>query len=428
MLVAVAAVIELRYRVLDRYDKCFLAMFLTACGLSFVWLCIGVPEPAFVVGAGVLVLIPLSMYLCLKLSVRSPEDLAGLIGAFVLGAFVDACFAGYEAIALGHAYRPGGLSGAAPENLALHSGLAFAFVLYPYPGRRRATWLSILVRTIAGAVFCFSVIVSGTRAAWLGLLFSTVALACVMALSRSQRGRLLKVLVPAALLITAALAFNVGPSLKRGASDLASALEERVSSDGAQNGAGRIEIWGQAVDVASDYYFMGGGFSGFMQGTSKRAAAFQTIARKELEYGKGAHNIFLEALVDYGPSSFLLLSVCLTTLVAMLFRKARNAKEELSSHGMLYSLLFLIVCGLFRGLFDMQDFWIIMAFITLFVRFHMFHVPSRFHLRTTQNESQRTHVAHRLPSPGIRFPQTREAVKRFSPGMANLTRGGHSAC
>lgn len=374
--IAVAA-IELPYRRLDRYDQRFLAIFLTACALSAFWVTRGITDPFYVFGAFVFALIAFSMYLCIKLSARGPQDLARLVTAFVLGALVDAGYSAYEAISLGHAYRPAGLSGAAPENLALHSGLAFAFVLYPFPGSRRSTWVSVLARTIFGAVLCFSVILSGTRAAWLGLVVSAAVLACVMALSRSQRGRLLKVLLPVALLVTGASAFNLGTSLKTGNGALIGALEERVWSDDVQTGAGRLEIWRQAANVASDYDFVGGGFSGFMQATSKRTSDFHTFTPEGLEHGVGGHNVFLETLIDYGPSSLLLLLGCLATLLAALFHKARDAGRLLAPHGMLFSVVFLLVCGLFRDLLGGTDFWIIMAFATLFVRYQPHSLPLR---------------------------------------------------
>jgi hypothetical protein len=429
ILVAAAAVIELRHRRLDRYDQSFLAMFLAGCGLSVVWVIRGVTDPVYVFRAFVFVLIAFSMYLCIKLSVGTPEDLAKLIKAFVLGALVDACYAGFEAIVLGHAYRPAGLSGAAPENLALHSGLALGFVLYPYPGRVRATWLSVIVRTVAGAVLCFSVFVSGTRAAWVALVFSTAVLVCVMALSRSQRGRLLKVLGPAALFLAAAIAFNVGPSLKKGSGDdLAGAFEERLSDDGVQNGAGRLEIWKQTPSVASDYDFIGGGFSGFMQATSKRTADFHTFTWVGLEHGVGGHNLFLEALVDYGPISFLLLSACLATLLATLFQKARSANRELAPHGILYSVLFLLVCGLGRDLMGGTDFWIIMAFATLFIRFRTLRAQSRLELSTPDRLGKRINVAGTLSLPGEWFAPASKDKKDSFLGTVSPLQDGRSGC
>ena len=397
MLVAVVAVIELPYRKLDKYDKNFLAIFLTACGLSSISLIRGVPEPAFVLRTCVLVLIPISMYFCIKLNARTPADLARLIRAFILGAFVNACYGAYEAITLGHTWRPAGLSGAAaPADLALHCGLAFAFVLYPYPGRRRATWLSVFVRVSAGAVLLFAVLVSGTRGAWLGLVFSTAALACVMALSRSQRGRMLRVLAPATILITVALVFKFAPLLKRAEGDLTDALESRLAWDkDLQTGAGRTEIWGQALDIASDYYFIGGGFSGFLQASYNHTSAFHGFNPAWLvEHGIGSHDVFLEVLIDYGPTSLLLLVASLTTLIGSLFRKARDANRELSPHGMLYSLLFLIVCGLSRDLISMPDFWIVMAFVTLFVRYRS--CPAKARIESIISRGRINRYANRM--------------------------------
>lgn len=368
ILVAVVAMIELPYRRFDRYDRMFLVIFLIGCGLSFIWVIVGtLDEPIFVLRACIFVLIPLVMYFCIKLSVTSSEDLKRLIGAFVLGTVVDACYVTYEALILGNTDRPAGLSGQAAENSALHCGLAMAFILYPYRDRGRATWLSIVLRVGAGAVVCFAVIASGTRAAWMGLGLSTAALSSVMALSRFQRGRLLKALVPTAVLVLAAVFFSE-PLSKTGNGKLVKDVEGRLLAGDLKTGAGRTEIWEHAVDVASGYYFLGGGFSGFMQGTYQRRRTFHLFTPIGLEHGVASHNVFLEVLIDYGPISLLMFIACITTLVGTVFRKACNARRDLSAHGMLYALIFLMVCGLFRDLTGNPDFWAVMAFITVFIR------------------------------------------------------------
>jgi O-antigen ligase len=154
--------------------------------------------------------------------------------------------------------------------------------------------------------------------------------------------------------------------LKDATGDLANALGDRVAwgSSDVQSGAGRTEIWKQAVDVASDYYFIGGGLSGFMQATNKRTIFH--LSRWPGGSGAGAHNLFLEVLVECGPTSLLLLSACLVAVIVVLFRRAAAANRELSSHGILYSLLFVLVCGFFRGLMASPDLWMVLAFATAF--------------------------------------------------------------
>ncbi len=391
LLIATAALIELPCAKLDRYDKSFGGMFLIASALSLFWCLLGhQPQPVLVWNASIFVLMPFAMYLCIKLSVTSSERLERLVRAFVLGAILDACYVTYEALVLGQTDRPAGLSGKAPENLALHCGLALAFILYPYRDSGRATWFSIVFRLCAGAVLCFAVIASGTRAAWTGILLSTVVLSCVMAVSQAQRGRLFRVVVPAVLFVAAVVVFNAGSLLNARGGYLAKEIEARLQGgDNLETGTGRTEIWRHGIDVAANYYGLGGGFAGFMQGTYRRRDTFYLLKPVEVEYGIASHNVFLEVLIDYGPISLLLFFGCVVTAIGFLFRHAREAHADLSGHGMLYALIFLMVCGCFRDLIGIPDFWAVMAVVTVFIRQHGYAVG----LRTTRASCVRMAVS-----------------------------------
>jgi len=379
LLVALVAIMELPFKRarMDRYDAYLLGIFVAGFGLSSVWLICGRTDWLLVLRGCIFVVIPLAMYFCIKLGTGTAQELEKLIRAFVLGALVNAGYAAYQVLALGQTDRPEGLSAAAPE-LALHSGVAFAFILYPYRSRCRATWLAAAGRAGAGALLVFAVLVSGTRAAWVALAVSTAAVLYVMSSSSFQRRILLKVLAPVLVLVAAGAALKVGVLLKRGNADLSSALEERVEwNEGLRTGSGRSEIWGQALDVAGDYYYLGGGFSGFMQATTKHSGSFQWQDPEDMEHGVATHNVLLEALTDYGPSSLLLLCLCLAALSGALFRRALGAKNPLWTHGMLFAFLFLTVCGLFRDLLGIQDFWIVLAFVTLSLRIKPGEKPAR---------------------------------------------------
>ncbi len=371
ILIATVAIIELPSKRLDGYDKRLLGMFVIACALSIFWCLVGQPEPAFVLNAFIFVLVPFTMYFCLKFSVGSPKDLERLVRAFVIGAVIDGCYVSYEALILGQTDRPAGLSGKAPENLALHCGLALAFVLFPYVDRGSSRWFSIVFRVCAGAVLCFAVIASGTRAAWMGILLSSIVLSCIMATSRPQRRRLGRAVIPALLLIATGAALERGALRRVEGDDLVKEVDARLQGgDNLETGTGRTEIWRHAADAAATYYGVGGGFSGFMQRTYQRKGTFYMLKPIELEHGIGSHNVFLEVFVDYGPISLLLFFSCVGGLIAVLFRIARNAGGDLSGHGMLFALLFLIVCGCFRDLMGIPDFWAVMAVTSMFVQLH----------------------------------------------------------
>jgi O-antigen ligase len=383
VLVGVAALIEWPHQKFDRYDKSLFTIFLTGCLLSVIWLIVGVPEPDLMIKTWAFVLLPFAMYLCMKLAARTPQDLARMVRAFVMGATVNACYAVYEAISLGKTSRPGGLSGEnGPPDLALHCGLAFAFVLFPCADGRQARWWSVAARACCGAALCFAVAVSGTRAAWTGLVVATAVLGGVIFQSKSQRTLVLKAVGAVAAILIAALLFNFNLLLQGGHGKLEKEVENRLAwGKDLRTGAGRTEIWGHAIDAASDYYFLGGGFSGYIQATYKRISGFNLFRPSQLhnglEHGVGSHNVFLEVLVDYGPLSLLLFFACMSSLIASLYERARRAMCELTAHGMLYALLFLLICGLFRDLTGSPDFWMIMAFVTLFIRFRPSRLESR---------------------------------------------------
>lgn len=370
ILIVAVAIVEIPSRRLDKYDQRLLGMFLIACGLSVFWCLVGQPEPAFVFIAFIFVLIPFTTYFCLKFSVGSPRQLERLVRAFVMGALIDACYVTYEALILRQTDRPAGLSGKAPENLALHCGLALAFVLFPYRDRRSSRWSSIIFRVCAGAVLCFAVIVSGTRAAWMGILLSGIVLSSIMVTSRPQSRRFFKALGPALLLILVGTVIEKG-ALPRVDGDIAKGVDARLQAgDNLETGTGRTEIWHHAADVAATYYGLGGGFSGFMQRTYQWKGTFYQLRPIEVEHGIGSHNVFLEVFIDYGPISLVLFLSCIGGLVTALSRMARSAGRDLSGHGMLFALLFLVVCGCFRDLMGIPDFWAVMAITTMFVRLH----------------------------------------------------------
>lgn len=369
VLIAAVAIVEVRSKKLDRYDQRLLAIFLIGCGLSLFWCLVGQPEPAFVFTEFIFVLIPFTMYFCLKFSVRSPQELERLVRAFVIGAMIDACYVAYEALILGQTDRPGGLSGKAPEDLATHCGLALAFVLLPYLDHRNSRWFSVIARMCAGAVLCFAIIASGTRATWIGILLSSVVLGSIMLTSRPQSRRLFRALGLALLLIVAGAVLTRGalPTVEGG--DLAKQIDARLQTgNNLDTGSGRTEIWHHAADVTATYYGLGGGFSAFMQRTYLHKGTFYLLKPNEMEHGIGSHNLFLELFIDYGPISLVLFLSCVGSLISNLFRMARRAGGDLSAHGMLFALLFLMVCGCFRDLMAVPDFWAVMAITTMFVQ------------------------------------------------------------
>lgn len=350
---------------LDLYDKLFISILLIGCLLACVWLIAGATEPKFVFAQFLLVLLPFLLYFAVKLHAGRVTDLAPLMRAYVAGAVVNACYVIYQVFVLEESERLPGLSETGPD-LALHSGLALGFVLLGYQGRK-ATITSRLIRMPPAGLLCFALATSGTRAAWLGVVAAGVVLFCVTALSSSPKSTLVKLLAAAAVL--ASVIDLAGPTaLEVINPELAAALGQRLTWDALHTGSGRTDIWAHSLSIASEYCYIGGGFSGFMQGAAKHISEFAEVRQEYSDHGVVGHNVFLEMLVDYGPGSLFIFCACITALFITLLQAALTADRSVSAFPMLYSLIFITVCGLFQNMFSAPDFWICMAFVTVFIR------------------------------------------------------------
>jgi hypothetical protein len=359
----------------DHYDTGFLFIFLMASTLTLIWCICGVNEWTTAAQQWIEVMLPFIIYLCTKVSVRSPSALKHLMMAFVYGAVLSALYAIYEAFVLRHTDRPSGLGGTAPD-LALNSGIALGFVIFSYSAPSRLPWLNVLARGAIASILCLAAIISGTRSAWMGIALSTVAVILLMAMNRHQRRKLVKgITFAAALLIGTMIIFHIQTGGSNTA-PLTGAVQQRlVWNDNLKSGSGRVEIWTRALSVASRYYYVGGGFSGFMQATAYHNNDFRNIRPQDMEQGIGSHNVFLEVLVNYGPLSFAVFCICLYQITSRLASRVLNHGERLYSCALLFSFVCLVICGCFLDLFGKPQFWTVMAFVTLSLRFNVAHSP-----------------------------------------------------
>jgi O-Antigen ligase len=399
ILIFIVALIELRFNdvVLDAYDKSYLIIFLTACGLSSIWCIAAVNDWRIASRQGVEVLLPLVIYLCLKFSVHSQGSLRKLMAAFVGGSFVSAVYAIYEVLALGQADRPSGLSGTAPD-LAMNAAFALGFVLFSFSTGYKTKWPTVLARGTIAIVLCLAALISGTRSAWMGIGLSVSFVLILMAFTKHHRQTLFTGISLMAILLGGAAAFN-GPA-SQNAATLPSNIQQRLAwNDNLTSGSGRVEIWTRALNVASTYSYVGGGFAGFMQATARRNDEFQNIRPQDIEDGIGSHNVFLEALVDYGPLSLLLFCTCLYEMFRHLGCGVLSGDRELDSCALLCALLCLTVCGMFLDLLGKPQFWIISAFVTLSLRFQVQRETGRLSSETGDISPKATLIREITPFP-----------------------------
>jgi hypothetical protein len=184
-----------------------------------------------------------------------------------------------------------------------------------------------------------------------------IALAAFLTMSR---GALLSVMV-----VVAVYVFRLGirrRMLLVGAALLAALLAmpsnffSRITASVATGGAGRMDIWVASGHLIKKYALLGAGLSNFPVAYNEfagRAPLFRG-------FGRGAHNIYLEAFVELGVVGFVLLLAAAASHLRLL-RKLRLARSErtmqvLALEAACWATL---VNGFFEGGIWYKSFWLV---------------------------------------------------------------------
>jgi O-antigen ligase len=230
--------------------------------------------------------------------VHRPEVVRPILWVYSLSAAVTAILGIASYLALGSATaRAAALQGQNPAQFAaiLLPALVFAFYEIMY-GERRLLAAGIALVTAIG------VVISGTRAAWVGV--GVVVLLFILPRFSARR----RILAVGALLALGAVAYQLPgiPNL----------VAERTDNAISTGGAGRTDIWTVALKIYSSAPATGVGFANFpVAYTADVIRAAGVTSRSGQVVGRGPHNLVVGTLVELGPIGLLLLALFLGPLI-----------------------------------------------------------------------------------------------------------------
>jgi len=175
-----------------------------------------------------------------------------------------------------------------------------------------------------------------------------------------SRGALLSILVVATVYVfrlgMRRRMLLVGAALLAGLVAMPSSFFSRITTSLATGGAGRTDIWVASVYLMKKYALLGAGLSNFPVAYNEfagRAPLFRG-------FGRGAHNIYLEALVELGVVGIVLLLAAVASHLRLL-RRLRLARSERTMHVLALEAACwaTLVSGFFEGGIWYKSFWLV---------------------------------------------------------------------
>ena len=279
----------------------------------------------------------LAFFAAYALLVDHPDQVPGLLRAYVIGAVFAAGFGFFQAAT---GVRAEGLQGDANiyalyQVAALPAALALVRI---HRGLVRWLW------GIAMIPILVSVLTSQSRGALLALMATAVVLAVLSPYRRF--------LLPAAAMV-GVLAYTLAPLID----DRYAA--ERVSSDRA---SGRIDIWFTAWHVFTDQPWTGIGAGNFVPQSIDllvRTPGVELV-KSHLLTGKGieVHNIYLEALAERGVFGLVTLVVFLLATLWCLWLAARRHRT-LVVEALIPMLLAFCIAAVFLSVLNSKLLWML---------------------------------------------------------------------
>jgi len=272
----------------------------------------------------------------------SEKQFALLTRFLVLGSVLASCFLIYQYVhgvtyrnsmlAIGRGSLMMGNYRENPNAFGAELLLPFSLALAEFMSARRALhvlWGIIATAALGGAAF-----LTMSR----GALLAVVLIVVIFLFRTGLKRRLLAV----AFALLAILALMPASFFYR--------LQIALST----GGAGRLEIWHATFFAFQKYWFMGAGLNNFPAAYSE----FAGYAPSFVGFGRGAHNIFLEAAVEFGVLGLLLMCAALGYHLRAV-RKLRHSVGMVSNWGLALECAgwATLIDGFFEGGAWHKSFW-----------------------------------------------------------------------
>jgi putative inorganic carbon (hco3(-)) transporter len=288
-------------------------------------------------------------------AVETRRDLIWVIGAFIAGAVLSACFGlasppdPTEDVARIEA------AGLNANDLAtvLVAGLVLALGIAAYA---RRSPLAQLIAVSAAILCASSLVLTLSRS---GLVALGVALLATLLVASRRRGRAVAVAVLIASATVAYFAFVAPPEAR-----------ERVTTFESDQGTGRVDIWTVGWRMVEDKPATGVGVGNFRITTSDYLLGTPgSIQRSDLiiDDPKVAHNVYLEALAELGVLGFLLFVAVIVLSVRETLRAARRFYEqgeppmEALSRAVFAAQLGFLAAAFFASIEFNKQLWVLLA-------------------------------------------------------------------
>jgi putative inorganic carbon (HCO3(-)) transporter len=288
-------------------------------------------------------------------AVRTRRDLIWVVGAFIAGAVLSACF--------GLASPPNPTedlarieaAGLNANDLAtvLVAGLVLAIGVASYA--RRSPLIQLIA--VSAAILCASSLVLTLSRS--GLVALGVALLASLLVASRRRGRAVAIAVVIASATVAYFAFVAPPEAR-----------ERVTTFESDQGTGRVDIWTVGWRMVEDKPATGVGAGNFRHTTPEYLlSAPGSIQRSDLiiDDPKVAHNMYLGALAELGVLGLLLfltvivLTVRETLRAARRFYEERDTRMEALSRAVFAAQLGFLAAAFFASIEFNKQLWVLLA-------------------------------------------------------------------
>jgi O-antigen ligase len=329
-------------------------LMLTWFALSLAWS--AQPE----LGAGKLLkwLLTSVLVVAVVLTVRTPRDVRLILAALIVGPAVSVIaglvtngFDGAAAPTIDTATSVGGrlVGGVGDPNflaIAIVSAIVLATVLGGF-GRVPRAGLAVLM-----ALLVVGLLATQSRG---GLIAAVATVVAAVAFMTGQRGKVLLVAATVVAMGVLYLAVNPAPL-------------DRVSG-ATDEGNGRAELWGVALDITADHPVGGVGLENFVVYAPRYVDRQGPLHFAELiaERPHVVHNTYLEVAVETGIVGVLLFGAVIVTCIRAAWTAARiferSGRREMArlSRGVLLATIAVMTGGFFLSFSYRGSFWMFMT-------------------------------------------------------------------
>ncbi len=297
--------------------------------------------------------------------VDNRKELYLILGSFLLGAFLSSSLGIYNSYLNGFAIRADIGNMTKPNFFARVAGLGIIFSAYFIIVLRNK--LIRLFSFIGCIILTVSVLLSGSRGAWLALLLVT---AVVLYRSRKNIIKLMKKpIVLKIILVIIIFIITLSPLIINHAPPIIYQRLQTLAFTASPTdiSAGRLDIWLVGLEIVKDNWAWGVGLDNFPYAFSEHLPRVDSI-RADIGLNRDPHNVFLANLAELGLLG-LLIFIALPVFLWRLGGRTEKLEDSLLSRA---TVVFLFIAGLTSTDHCSKYFWFGMLIPIIVSQFYNF--------------------------------------------------------